>query len=336
MEGSSSNVTNDSSVCVFGPYQEAVLSSIDIITILMGQPVVAKLLWITFTFKTTDILNCNLALFHNLHYLICFLHLPIMFFQPDLQLKILRFLFVYVEIGGPMSLSFICLERYVAVVHPTSYPLLKTYRCREVCAATVWLFSLPAAFLSVFATEAPSIQREKILQTVPFGTMLAMIAMMMWCSSKIAKALRKPGPAGRDVMHPVKRKALLIVRATAIITLFFYIPVAMLQRFRYDDEAVYTCILTPIGIFFLSAASVVHPVLYMSSQGKLFPCWKMKRKDDFITIFFYHQYKGTANMTESFINFAGICLKCQNGNYRMFNGVWKWWCDIMIWKYDVN
>ena len=272
MEKSPSNATTNSSKCVFGPYHEAALSVIDIITILTGQPVVAKLLWLTFTSKTTDILNCNLALFHNVQYLISLLHLCVMYFLKDSQQEILEFLLVYVEIGGPMGLTFICLERYVAVVHPTSYPLLKTYRCREVCAATVWLCSLPAVFASVLSPNTPSIKSDQILQTIPFATMVAMIIIMVLCSSSIAKALKKSGPAGRDELHPVKRRALLIVRATAIITLIFYIPVTMMQRVQYGDPETYDCILTPIGIFFLSAASVVHPLFYLFTQGKLFTC----------------------------------------------------------------
>ena len=63
------------------------------------------------------------------------------------------FVFDYVIVGGPMTLSFICLEWYIAVVHPTSYPLLKRYRCREVCALSVWLLVLPIATLGLISDE---------------------------------------------------------------------------------------------------------------------------------------------------------------------------------------
>lgn len=270
MESLFSNIRLNSSkheACESAPAYLVALSLIDIIPLLVGQQVITRLLWITFRSKKIDILNCNLALFHNLQYLISILHLIVLCSQPLAQKIILKFLFVYVQIGGPMSLSFICLERYAAVIHPMSYPLLKKYRFREICAVTVWLFSVPTALGSVLAEESLSSLKETLLDIFPICVLVVMTAMMVRCSVSIARTLKKSGP-GRGELHPTKRRAFKTVCATSAITFFCYAPVTLMQRFKFEDEYTYYCIITPVCILFLSAASVVHPLFYLSAQGK--------------------------------------------------------------------
>lgn len=248
------------------------LSLIDIIPFLVGQPVITKLLWIASTSKKTlDILNCNLALFHNLQYLMSIVHFIVLFVMPNAQFRVLRFLLVYAQIGGPMSLAFICLERFVAVVHPMSYPLLKKYRCREVGAVMVWLFSVPTALVSILTAPGPTSIRDQAIKAFPFSVLVIMTVMVVRCSSSVAKTLKKSGPGSKE-LHPVKRRAFTTVCATSIIALFCYAPVTLMQELRLDEE--YVCIFTSVCILLLSAASVVHPLFYLSAQRKLFACLK--------------------------------------------------------------
>lgn len=257
-----------------GQDQVVLLSMIDICTLLVGQPVIVRLLWIVLTSKKTiDILNFNLALFLNLEYFMLFLHLNMLFLLPTGQATMLKFLLAYAQVGGPMSLSFICMERYVAVIHPTSYPLLKKYRYREVCAAAVWLFSVPSAFANVFADKPECPILETLLRMNPLLIMTVTTAVIVRSSISVAKALKHSGP-GKDVMHPVKKRAFKTVCATLIIIMLFYIPVSLMQRIGYLKESFHMCSVTSTCIFLLSAASVVHPVFYLSTQGKLFPCLK--------------------------------------------------------------
>ncbi|KAK9526524.1 hypothetical protein VZT92_015220 [Zoarces viviparus] len=267
-------MANDTNVCMFGPVQIVGLSLVDIITIFMGHPVIGRLLWITIASKkTTDILNFNLALFHYFQYCITFFHLICLLVMTGTHQLISRFLLVYVQIGGPMSLSYICLERYVAVIHPTSYPLLKEYRVREVCALAVWLLSVPCASLSVLSQSVLSILVKSVLNQLPSSVMLSMVTIMVACSIMIARALKKSGP-GRDEMHPVKKRAFKTVRATSILTMCCYLPVTLIQLFTYKDVFIYECFVIPASIILLSVASVVHPVLYLSTQGKLLAFFK--------------------------------------------------------------
>ncbi|KAF7211451.1 uncharacterized protein [Nothobranchius furzeri] len=248
------------------------LALVNAFTFTVGQPVTATLLCITFTSrKSVDILNCNLALFHNFLYLVCILHFIFLLSWQHRAQRLLQLLLVYAQIGGPMSLCFICLERYVAVIRPTSYPLLRRYRCREVGAVTVWVSSLCAAMVTILTNNSPS--TEWLMSAVPLGVMLLMTKLMVWGSISIARALRRSGP-GRDELHPLKRKAFRTVCATTALNLLCYIPVALLLEFKLLARQTFQCWLTPVCFLVLSAASVVHPMFYLSTQGGLPPFCK--------------------------------------------------------------
>lgn len=275
MQDSFKNSTNSSRnvSCVCGPSEKVLLTLTDVSTFLMGQPVIVKLLWITFTSaKTPDILNVNSAVFHNFQYLISVVHVIVLFALPPVHKDLLTFMFVYAQLGGPANLAFICMQRYVAVVHPTLYPLLNKYRIREACAVTVWLLSLPLAFASVFAGDTFPSGTEGIIKSFPFYVTVFMVGMTVRGTIRIMKTLKKSSP-GNDKLHPAKKRAFKTIRATSIITLCFYVPVTVFERFLFLGECVNGCLITPVCILLLSAASVVHPLFYLSTQGKL-PCLK--------------------------------------------------------------
>lgn len=261
--------------CLFRSGGKNFLVSIDVITLLIGKPVMTKLLWITVASnKPADILNLNLALFHNLQYYVCLLHLVFLYVWPSVHVQVLKVLLVYAQTGGPMNLCFITVERYVAVIHPTSFYLLSRYRVREAAAAAVWLMSVNIALAA--ALDGSSRLTNAVLKTLPMCVMVAMSAVMFWCSVHVAKALMKSGPSG-DKLHPMKRRAFRTVCATNNISLFCYVPVAVMERFRFVEEGRYDCTLMPLCIMLLSAASVVHPVFYLFTQGELFPCLRQRK-----------------------------------------------------------
>ncbi|AWP21338.1 Hypothetical protein SMAX5B_015657 [Scophthalmus maximus] len=281
MEGSIGNVSLNSSKrpdCQCESGHREFLSLVDVVTFLVGQPVVARLLWVSLTSnRTPDVLNCNLAVFHNVQYWISAVHLFILFMLPREQQNLFRFLLVFAQTGGPMNLCYICMQRYVAVIHPTSYPLLKKYRYAEVCAATVWLLSVPLAFANTLAPVFISPLIDQVVDNLPFFLMVCMCLMMVRSSVKMARALLKPGPEGNR-LSPAKRRACRAIRATSAVTMMFYVPVNVLQKVTAQDPCTLGCVVTPGCVLLLSAASIVHPLFYLSTHGKLFACRERERK----------------------------------------------------------
>lgn len=253
-----------------------VLSLFDIVPFLVGQSLIAKLLWITFNSrKTRDILNLNLAFINFLHYWISIVHLPILFLWKSHQHKILKFLLLYGQIGGPMSLFFICLERYVAVVHPMYFHLLKTYRFREVSSVIVWCFTLPLAFIYFANSVAWEFFSDNVYN-LPFLLLVITTIMIIHCSITMAFLLMQPGP-GNGKIHSVKKKAFKTICTNMLIVLTCYSPVSLLQKVKFKEDT-YKFEIVPICVFFLSVASIMHPLLYLSVQGKLCVSWKRDTK----------------------------------------------------------
>lgn len=279
MENLSSNATFNSSKadqCLFTPTHIAILSVIDIFTFIIGEAVVGKLLWIIYTSKKAiDILNCNLAIFHTVHYFTSFVHLIFLFLLPQYQIILLKVLLNYTQTGGASSLVFICMERYIAVVYPTSYHLLKKYKFREMCALTVWLLTAVAVFISNLIT-IPS-QIAMVLGAIPRVLVLFSCTLMIYYNRNILITLMKSAPE-KDELHPAKKRAFRIIRATTLINLSCYIPVIILQLFIYQHQPAYDCSLIPLCMTLVSIAGLGHPLFYLSTQKKLRLCLKRDTK----------------------------------------------------------
>ncbi|XP_077363727.1 uncharacterized protein LOC144007741 [Festucalex cinctus] len=235
----------------------------DIVTLLVGPPLAACLLWHSFKSKRArlDVLNINLALFHTCQYALSAAHFIYALIWPEAPRNLLRFMLVYAQTGGPMSLCLICVERYVAVVRPTDYPSLERYRFRELGAAVVWLVSVPTAVLSVLSVKVPSWWMQTFRRNGPFFLMMIMMVLLWRSSSAVAQTLRRSGPGGA-APRPAKRRAYFTVAATSSVTLLCYIPVASMMHVNRKSSVI-PCLLTPLCLALLSAASVVHPVLYL-------------------------------------------------------------------------
>ncbi|CAL8365512.1 unnamed protein product [Arctogadus glacialis] len=247
-----------------------VITTLDISTVLIGLPVIAKLLWTTFHSKKTDVLNINLACFHTLQNMLSLLQIILILINIDDHTKITMFLFVYVLIGGPMNLSFICLERYIAVIHPTFYPLLKKYRCREGCSLLVWLLAVPPSLMNALSEDLHTSMEKGSMDIVACIILCLVVIVMLWSNIAILIAL-KNSPSSTDKQHPVKKRAFQTVRAIFIASFLCYIPAGIMVKYKTVARNS-SCIIAPFCIFLVSIASVVHPMFYLSATGQLFPC----------------------------------------------------------------
>ena len=258
---------NNKTVCSSEMYQTYIVIS-DILSIFIGQPVIAKLLWTTFHSKKKDILNINLALFHNIQYLLTTIHVCIIYFNKELNSNIVTFITVYLLIGGPLTLSFICLERYIAVVHPTFYPLLKKYRFREGCALSMWLLVLPTATIQV-SLDRLNIE-SYVIDFMAYIVLFLTGMVMLWANIAILKALRTSGPAS-DKLHPAKKRAFQTVCGIAFIAMMCYSTVGGCVLFSFINGPDSICFTIPVIIIMVSVSSVAHPIFYLSTTGNL-PC----------------------------------------------------------------
>ena len=169
-----------------------------------------------------------------------------------------------------MNLSFICLERYIAVIYPTFYPLLKKYRCREGCSLLVWLLAVPPSLMKALSEDLHTSMEQGSMDLVAYTILCLTTVVMLWSNIAILNAL-KNSQSSTDKQHPVKKRAFQTVRAIFIASFLCYIPAGIMVKYKTVVRNS-SCIIAPFCIFLVSVASVVHPMFYLSATGQLFPC----------------------------------------------------------------
>nr|XP_020456505.1 proteinase-activated receptor 3-like [Monopterus albus] len=155
--------------------------------------------------------------------------------------------------------SCICLDRYVAVVHPITFTKLKDRNHRAVLVTVIWLLTLAYAAAKCVGniTHFYIVFAAMILTAFPF---------MVFCNISILRVLRKSGP-GRDEMHPVKKRAFKIVLLILAIIMFNYLPLVVLFPFRkYFSPDVFRCYIHYIAFGLMDLSSSIQPLLYLSKE----------------------------------------------------------------------
>ncbi|TWW66123.1 proteinase-activated receptor 3 [Takifugu flavidus] len=232
----------------------------------LGIPANVMVLWLIHKNKgdssTSDIFILHLAVLDVLFCLIPPLELAnIVFLTTSSTWYVLRF-FYGIKDTSPLFLSCICLDRYMAVVHPITFTELKDRQHRAVLAAVVWVITLAYAAAKCVGNI---VNFEKVFTAM----ILAAFAFMVFCNIAILCALRQSGP-GRDEMHPVKKRAFkMVLIILAIIVFNYFPPVALFPFQEYFSPDVFRCYVHYIAFGLMDFSSSIQPMLYLSKEK---PC----------------------------------------------------------------
>ncbi|XP_077354157.1 proteinase-activated receptor 3 [Festucalex cinctus] len=235
------------------------------VNMFLGIPANIMVLWLIRKNKgdssTSDIFILHLAVLDVLFCLIPPLELAnIVFLTTSSTWYVLRF-FYGMKDSSPLFLSCICLDRYVAVVHPITFTELKDRQHRAGLAMLVWLVTLAYA-------AAKCVGRIVNFEKVFTAMILAAFAFMVFCNIAILWALRQSGP-GRDEMHPVKKRAFKTVLIILVIIVFNYFPPVALFPFQhYFSPDVFRCYIHYVAFGLMDFSSSIQPLLYLS-KGKV-------------------------------------------------------------------
>ncbi|XP_039636316.1 proteinase-activated receptor 3 [Perca fluviatilis] len=233
------------------------------INMFLGIPANLMVLWLIHKNKgdssTSDIFILHLAILDTLFCLIPPLELAnIVFLTTTSTWYVLRF-FYGIKDYSPLFLSCICLDRYMAVVHPITFTELKDRHHRAVLAIIVWLIIL------AYAT-AKCVGNIKNFDKAFTVMILAAFAFMVFCNIAILWVLRQSGP-GRDEMHPVKKRAFKMVLIILAIIVFNYFPPVALFPFKsYFSPDVFLCYIHYIAFGLMDFSSSIQPMLYLSKE----------------------------------------------------------------------
>ncbi|XP_023133710.2 G protein-coupled receptor 183-like [Amphiprion ocellaris] len=175
----------------------------------------------------------------------------------------IKFSYGVKDTSGPLFLSCICLDRFVAVLFPIAFGQLKHYKYRV--SLTVLVFCLTFAY-SAAKTVGGLPNFEKVFT----GEVLATFTWMVLCNLSIMWALKKSRGAGKDEMHPMKKRAFKMVLSILCIIIFNYLPPVAL--FPFEDHYapdVFRCYVQPVGFAFLNISSTIQPLVYLSRLEKV-------------------------------------------------------------------
>ncbi len=148
----------------------AMTSVLDVIIILFDFPINSYMIWLIV--KGTG--NGLAAEFFNLNFAVCEILLCMeslmnqFTYEDEILCIVVHFLYGLTFNGRPLFQCLMCVERYLAVVHPVTFLKFKPLRYRVICSILVWVTSfvsgcgkimiemlqsmLCSSFFSLFAT----------------------------------------------------------------------------------------------------------------------------------------------------------------------------------------
>ncbi|XP_010876238.1 proteinase-activated receptor 3 [Esox lucius] len=232
------------------------------VNMFLGIPANFMVLWLLYKNKsdptTSNIFILQLALLDTFFCLIFPLELAnIVHLNTRSTWYILRF-FYGVKDSSPLFLSCICLDRYMAVIHPIVFTDLKDRCHRAVVATVMWLVTLVYASGKCVGYIA---NFEVFIVMI-----LAAFAFMVFCNIAILLALWQSRP-GQDKAHPVKKRAFkMVLIILAIIVFNYFPPVALFPFKHYFSDDVFHCYIHYIAFGFMDISSSIQPMLYLSKD----------------------------------------------------------------------
>ncbi|XP_067280746.1 C-C chemokine receptor type 8-like [Pseudorasbora parva] len=266
MNNSTVNVTTPES---FTTYSFGLLDILEMYTcsfsFLFGLPTHSYVIWLIITGNgvTSEffILNLSVCEIGNCVNSLVFL---LSFWFANLT-TLNRFLMGLGITGRPVFHCLMCVERYLAVVHPVTFLKFKPLRYRVICCTATWIITLGSCFLFLSLNSPAQIW----FYTLQF---LLFLSVQLFCLVAVLRALKQSGPGerGRERKEEnhTKRRAFKIILITTVNTVIIYVPYIITGLFTIvTKQNIRALWLICILCFLL--AGFVQPVLYLCRAEKL-------------------------------------------------------------------
>ncbi len=246
-------------------------SIVGIITVLLGFPFNFYMIWLI----VRGAGNGLAAEFFSLNLAVCEIFICMESIMGIISYKVEHFwifpcfLEALAMIGRPLFQCLMCVERYLAVVHPVKFLKYKPLRYRVICSVIVWMsgfvsggFSIMTCFFSLY----------ELYFSFFLSQFFIFLSIQLFCCLAVLRALKQSGPGerGREIKeeNPMKRRAFYIILINAVTMLFIYIPFVifiyvMLSSKETPDE------LMVFGYVCFTLSGLVQPLLFLHRVGKL-------------------------------------------------------------------
>ncbi|XP_050948630.1 uracil nucleotide/cysteinyl leukotriene receptor-like [Labeo rohita] len=180
-----------------------------------------------------------------------------------------RFLLGLTFTARPLFQCLMCVERYLAVVHPVTFLKYKPLRYRVICCTVAWIINLGSCLVCMHNLVLKKSYAHVWFLTVQFTLI---ISIQLFCLVAVLRALKQSGPGERvkerEEKNPIKRRALYLILITTVTMIILYFPFAITGlSVLFTADSSPTVWFTGLTCFIL--AGFVQPLLYLQRAGKL-------------------------------------------------------------------
>lgn len=156
----------------------------------------------------------------------------------------------------------ICLDRYVAVVHPVLFTGIRDNKIRIGISVVVWAFILAYGLTK-------SLLGVMSVTKVFSGVILFAFAVMVFCNISVIWVLRR-SVAGKEEMHPAKKKAFkMVLIILAIIVSNYLPPVALMPFVSYYTFVQFRCQISVSVFAIMDLSCSFEPLLYITKMDRV-------------------------------------------------------------------
>ncbi|XP_073791506.1 P2Y purinoceptor 8-like [Danio rerio] len=247
------------------PYLETCLFTLNV---LLGPPTHFYILWLIITGAKSKIASE----FFNLNLSICEIGncLNSLFYLLKSMCSSLLTLVIFVQglavTGRPLFQCLMCVERYLAVVHPVTFLKFKPLRYRLICCAMAWIITLGGCCLCRFILSPLNLTAYTLLFSTQF---LLFLSIQLFCLVAVLRALKQSGPGEKKKEeNHMRRRAFYLILIITVNVAVIHVPYAVIALYtmlmqEYDPAKWFP------GLFCYVLAGFVQPILYLHRTKKL-------------------------------------------------------------------
>ncbi|KAA0719814.1 hypothetical protein E1301_Tti011759 [Triplophysa tibetana] len=247
--------------------------ALHVFNVLFGLPTHFYILWLIVTRKTIT------SEFFALNISVC----EIMFCLRSgtvviaTEFPTLRDMIMFLSgfaITGRFFQCLICIERYLAVVHPVTYLKYKALRYRVACCTIIWIMIL---IFCIVYMQLVSLCFFRLYKFLYVSQCLVFLSISLFCCLAVLRALKQSGPGEREgerereEENHMKRRAFNIILITTVTLLITYVP-SLIVSFEIILSIPPLSVLDSMSRACYVLASFVQPLLYIHRVGKLPVC----------------------------------------------------------------
>ncbi|XP_042603703.1 uracil nucleotide/cysteinyl leukotriene receptor-like [Cyprinus carpio] len=242
-----------------------------IISLLFGLPTHSYVTWLIITGTGRGVASkffiLNLSVCEIGISLYCFVY-AISYWS--LSVSTIKLFFVGLTITGrPLFQCLICVERYLAVLHPVTFLKYKPLRYRVFCCTVAWIICLGSCVFCMYILGEDDMHLYTWFFSLQF---LFYLSIQLFCLVAVLRALKQSGPGERggerNEENHMKRRAFHLILITTVSMAIIYGPYLIIGFLTIMIKQ----LIQPlwfIGLTCYVLAGFVHPLLHLHRAGKV-------------------------------------------------------------------